>query len=64
MEDPVGGGDGGCGYGVVAKLIGVGDALAPCVCHDDSDAAVVLCRVGEVSSLGCMVAPCFVSMWF
>ncbi len=64
MEDPVGGGDGGYWYGVVAIAEGAGDAFAPCVCHDDTDASVVLCRIGEVPSLGSMVAPCFASMWF
>ena len=64
MEDPVGGGDGGYRYCVEAKTESVGGTLAPCVCHDNTDALVVLCRVGEVPSLGCMVAPCFASMWF
>ena len=64
MEDPVSGGDGGYRYSVVAKAEGVGDAFAPCVCHDDTDASVVLCRIGEVPSLGSMVAPCFALMWF
>ncbi len=56
MEDPVGGGDGGYWYGMVAEPKGVGDALAPSVGHDDTNAAVVLCRVGEVARLGRMVA--------
>ena len=64
VEDPVGGGDGGYWYFVVAKTEGVGGALAPWFCHDDADASVVLSRVGEVPSLGCMVPPCFASMWF
>ncbi len=64
MENAVGGGDGGYCYCVVAKMEGVSGALAPCVCHDDTDASVVLSRVGEVPSLGCMVAPCFALMWF
>ena len=64
VEDPVSGSDGGCWYGVVVETKGVGDALAPRVGHGDMDAAGVLCHVGEVPSLGCMVAPCFVSMWF
>ncbi len=64
MDDPVGGGDGGYPYGVVAIMEGVGDAFAPCVCHDDTDALVVLCHVGEVPSLDSMLAPCFALMWF
>ena len=60
VKDPVGGGDSRYWYGVVAKRKGVGDALAPRVCHDNTNAAVVLCRVCKVPSLGCMVAPGFV----
>ena len=41
VEDPVGGGDGRYWYGVVVEAKGVGDALAPHVCHDNTNAAVV-----------------------
>ena len=64
VKDPVGGSDGRYWYGVVAETKGVGDVLTPCVCHDNTNAVVVLCRVGKVPSLGCMVAPGFVLMWF
>ncbi len=46
VEYSVSGGDGRDRDGMVAELEFVGNAFAPCVCHDDSNASVVVCCVG------------------
>ena len=57
IEDPVGGRDLGDRDGMVIETEGVGDALATGVSHQNSDAAVVVWRMGKIPSFGGMVSP-------
>jgi hypothetical protein len=64
VEDPVGGRDLGDRDGMVIVPEGVGDALATGVGHQDSDAAVVVWRMGKIPSFGGVVSPCATSVGF
>jgi hypothetical protein len=43
---------------------GVGDPLATCISHEDSNATIVICGMQSVPCLGCMTAPCASTIWF
>ena len=57
VEDPVGCRDLGDRDGMVIVSEGVGDALTTGVGHQNSDAAVVVWRVGEIPRFGGVVSP-------
>ena len=64
IEDPVGGCDLWDRDGLVVVPESVGDALATGLGHQNSDAAVVVWRVGKIPSFGGVVSPRAASVGF